>query len=718
MPQSDDVSVGSESESGHIEATKSETFGISYTDDSVRQIISDVAEIFELNIVMPPDLQGETSLRLRNVTWPRVFDIVLDEFGYTYRIDDNIIFIERRGIDEVTEDVDEVVDPRVVVNEEGLLNLSFDELTPIREIASLIADVAGINLSPLPRTLHGETEFQYRGVSWQEAFEDVLEEAIDAEGNPVPHTFIEDGRRVRILVQREDRAHPVTIFQIRYGGLAVLRELVEESLGTDDRNRVRVDSRSNSLIVQASRDDLERVKSLITELDQPVQQVLIETKFVEIGSEDMRNVGLDWSFLDGYSVSAGGLERQWERIRGQERETGRDREGEFEDLFDREIEDTIEEGILETTETTSRTSLESTTLTTLSSLLSSGSTTRTDTASFSASDIRLILNLMEAQGGARIVSAPTTMVINGQTSTIERSRNDWRRGETNFVGEAARPEFGPPQEIDGDQRLLLEVTPTISGGTGDLIQLAILANKTDPAGNRVIDGQELPLRVENVIETNVAVRNNETFVMGGIDNTLERENEQKVPFLGDIPLIGRAFRNSSRSKDRNQLFIFLTASTVDPYLHNYTDHIDERRLSEAGLSHREIQGFAYRRSDEEEELLREYSRIRSQLESQEFQSPIRERVENLRGNLPEDQPEYDSPGSGRIILDRTPPTQSPSGARASEEARVRELLEEPRAEQDDVEQLLRERGLTREDLIRMLEEQPASGEGDPDQDVP
>lgn len=73
-----------------------DVISVDFPEEEVRKIISDVAEFYDLNVIIPDTLQGSTTIKLNNVTWQQIFDAVLDPLGYTYVTDRNIIKIRSR----------------------------------------------------------------------------------------------------------------------------------------------------------------------------------------------------------------------------------------------------------------------------------------------------------------------------------------------------------------------------------------------------------------------------------------------------------------------------------------------------------------------------------------------------------------------------------------------------------------------------------------------
>src|SRR5581483_11703427 len=75
------------------DASGRDTLSVDFPDEDVRNILRNVADLFELNIIMPETLQGKTTIKLRDVTWRQIFQNVLDPLNYTYVEDGNIIKI-------------------------------------------------------------------------------------------------------------------------------------------------------------------------------------------------------------------------------------------------------------------------------------------------------------------------------------------------------------------------------------------------------------------------------------------------------------------------------------------------------------------------------------------------------------------------------------------------------------------------------------------------
>ena len=74
-------------------AAGKDTLSVDFPDEDIRNVLRNVADLFELNLVMPDTLQGKTSIKLRDVTWRQIFEVVLKQVGYTFVEKDNIVKI-------------------------------------------------------------------------------------------------------------------------------------------------------------------------------------------------------------------------------------------------------------------------------------------------------------------------------------------------------------------------------------------------------------------------------------------------------------------------------------------------------------------------------------------------------------------------------------------------------------------------------------------------
>ncbi len=551
-----------------------DTISVDFPNVEIRTILRSVADLYDLNLVIPEEFTGRASITLRDVTWPQVFDIVLSPVGYTYREDDGIIMIVR----------DEYVDPsiadgRVTVHEDGTLTVDFQDV-PISEIVSLVSSEADLNIM-IPQhfmviAAEETATIRWRNVGWQQVFERLMSE--------VGYGYIERDDIIMIeTIERIEAVPPATrVVQVKYPSASVIAEFVQNLSGVQ---QVQVDSGTNVLIVTASEGAMREVQSLVNRLDQPAQQVMIEAMFVEVSDTDVKDLGIDWTSLTGYELEAGPAIHRWERLQGQA-------DPDFSDLMD-----------------------------------DIGNARHTE-AIFSAPEFNMILRALQQQTDARLVSNPTIVTMNAEEAEIQVVDYLYRDGAINVFGtgqpgDPVRQSFEEPIELEPRPGVVLRVTPTISGG--DLINLQARPEINNIVGQQILgQGQVIPTIRQRSVETKVMVKSGQTLAMSGLVDEDSVTTESKVPLLGDMPVVGRLFRSESRDMQKKNQIIFITATITDPNRHNYTDFIDERRMMEMDLTHRQVQGSQYQRTEEEEEYLRDLGRYRSEQQREQIRNMMRE----------------------------------------------------------------------------------------------
>jgi type IV pilus assembly protein PilQ len=135
LPSETEVVLGLPGQEAVVNAAAStaseETISVDFPDEDVRTILRNVADLFDLNLVIPDTLQGRTSIKLRNVTWRQVFEVVLDPLGFTYIEDRNILRI--KSIAELTS---EPVDTRIFIVNYATAEALKGSIAPLVDIAA------------------------------------------------------------------------------------------------------------------------------------------------------------------------------------------------------------------------------------------------------------------------------------------------------------------------------------------------------------------------------------------------------------------------------------------------------------------------------------------------------------------------------------------------------------------------------------------------------
>jgi type IV pilus assembly protein PilQ len=154
------------------------------------------------------------------------------------------------------------------------------------------------------------------------------------------------------------------------------------------------------------------------------------------------------------------------------------------------------------------------------------------------------LSALERAGKLRILSSPSISTLDNQTATIESGREvpfqTVDEGEVNVEFKEAV--------------LRLEVTPHLIGD--DTLKLRIVTNKDELDFSNTVDGN--PTVITKRARTNVLLRDGQTTVIGGLRKETLSDSERGIPYLMDIPLLGRLFRRDSKNENMEEILIFIT----------------------------------------------------------------------------------------------------------------------------------------------------------------
>ncbi|MFM7749570.1 MAG: secretin N-terminal domain-containing protein, partial [Opitutaceae bacterium] len=163
----------------------------------------------------------------------------------------------------------------------------------------------------MPEALRGKTTVKLRDVTWRQIFENILQ--------PVGYTYKEEGNIIKILSNETLAQEPVSteVFVINDARAADIMATVTSLVDAAAGGKIVVDARSNSLVVTERPSRMNRIRAIIQQLDRATDQVMIETKFIEVTDSDVKNLGVNWSSLANYEIAAGGLRGTFQRNRDQ-----------------------------------------------------------------------------------------------------------------------------------------------------------------------------------------------------------------------------------------------------------------------------------------------------------------------------------------------------------------------------------------------------------------
>lgn len=554
------------------DASGADTLSVDFPDEDIRNILRNVADLFELNLVVPEALQGRTSIKLRDVSWRQIFQVVLTPVNYTYVVDGNII---------------------------------------------KIVSIESLSMEP-----------------------------------PTTEVFILNYARAGDIIP-------------------TVTTLVDSSKG----GRIVKDDRSNALIITERPSQMNRIRPIIESLDKATDQVMIESKFVEVTNADVKNIGINWASLNGLQLTAGGINQTWDRSRGQTRTDGRD--STVSNSVDQSIDNSTNQSnsttgssnnsnsnttssgtsVSETTtvntpastSTTARTQtinnltgtttadtstitsssgiantsvVKTTTPTSSSSnsntvtgasgssnsltnsivndlsttasnainqlagLANTGGTNRMASAVFSSAEFSVILSALKTTNDTKLVSNPTVVTLNnseaqiniGKEFPIPRYTYNAERGTYEVSGFDYRP-IG----------IILKVTPQVNAR--GFIKLILEPEVSSSNESASFGTANIPIVTTRKTKTQVSLKDGYTMGIGGLIENSIQNTETKVPVLGSIPLLGRLFRHDAKSDQIRNLIIFITAKTVSADGAPIEEVFDSRRVRQLQLRRDELPGY-------------------------------------------------------------------------------------------------------------------------------
>ena len=367
------------------------------------------------------------------------------------------------------------------------------------------------------------------------------------------------------IAPKEPNALPpliTRVVQLQYASTTNMVTAVVGLLSGNPRCRVVPDARTSQLVVVATEQEQADVDTLLNQLDKPTRQVLIETKLVELSSTPSTSKGVDWSgTLQAQNVSFGnGMLNAVNPSSSQTVLPGAS-------VTTPAV--TTPSGATISPATTA--SPGSSTLTTLLSepqnslnpgglMLNTASGLAPGIGFLSADGVKAVLSFLNQSAEAQVVSTPRVVTLDNETAIISVITGYPIVNVTAGTQVAA----GGSSITYSNIGTSLQVTPRITAN--DYIWLKVIPDVSSFAGQQNISsgGQTFTPDIFETrhIETQVLIPNAHTLVMGGLVQDNPNATYTKVPILGDIPILGLAFRSEKKSMQKDNLLIFITPTIL------------------------------------------------------------------------------------------------------------------------------------------------------------
>jgi type IV pilus assembly protein PilQ len=424
------------------------------------------------------------------------------------------------------------------------LTLSFQDIET-RAVLQLLADVSGRNII-VSDSVAGNVTLRLQNVPWDQALDIVLAtKGLDMRENGgviivAPADEIASREKADLEARKDIRElEPLLseFLQVNYAKASDLAELMKGKGGASkgnsmlsERGSVAIDERTNTLLVQDVSENLAQIRRLVSTLDIPVRQVLIESRIVIVNDDFSRELGIRWGVTAVNDTSDGLI-----AVSGSNSGTN-----------------TIVNSALN--------NLQSTGSPYPVQLPAQGDRYNVNLPVANPAGrlglallgedylVDLELSAAQAEGRGEVISSPRVITANQKEASIRQGveipyQESSSSGATSTQFKEAVLSLTVTPQITPDDRIILDLTVT-----------------KDSVGQVVSDerGGSIPSIDTREVVTQVLVNNGQTVVLGGVYETEEGQRVSKVPFLGDIPGVGVLFRSTRTISRKSELLIFVT----------------------------------------------------------------------------------------------------------------------------------------------------------------
>ena len=586
---------------GGVRSAYAQEYTVNLKDTEIQEFIQFVADVTGTTIVVDPSVKGKVKvISSKPVSRSELYDLflsILDVHGYTAVRSGKVIRIiqnkdARSSPVEVLEDADELSNDEYVTQVIRLENVSAAKLIPVlRPLvpqqahmaayapsnAIIISDIR----SNINRILEIIDRMDQSAVRTTEVIklryavaEDVvqmlqtLEKKNKGEGaeadeevtlvadkrtNSVVVTADElNGQRIKDLVNYLDtpleQSGNVKVIYLEYANAKEVAEVLTRVMQnitrldeSGDRKRssnsnstIEADDGTNALIITADADEMAALEAVIARLDIRRAQVLVEAIIVEMELSEGQELGLQWLFADdsgafGSNISTSAAQQNRNAaIAGSI-------------LGEDGVNEDINVGTLAGT------------------LSQVPGTTLGWGAVDSKLSMAVILNALETQGNANILSTPSLLTLDNEEAYITVGQNvPFVTGSYSNTG-GANTVQNPFQTIERENvGITLKVTPQVN--EGDSVVLDIV-QEVSSISQQLLAAADV-ITNERKIETKVLASDGDVVVLGGLVKEDVQDSQQGVPILQDIPLLGRLFRNDIVSVTKSNLLVFIRPTIV------------------------------------------------------------------------------------------------------------------------------------------------------------
>lgn len=392
------------------------------------------------------------------------------------------------------------------------ISIELDKV-PVVQVLKMITEESGINMV-IGDGVTGDISLKLRQVPWDQALVIIMKSkklGYKRQGNilrilPIDEIKKEEEDAEKLAESRKSLDPLVVkVFPVSYAKVSFLADKIKADYLTEKRGKVIGDERTNALVITDTEENLKRIAKLISSLDLPPPQVLIEGKIVEAKESFKRSVGIQWGF-NGIETKVSSTKNGPVNLK-----PNMD--------FSTQPSGAFNFG------------LNIGTLDVLGSL-------------------NATLALNEYEEKVKVLSSPRIVTLTNVAAHIDQTTQEplLKISETQ-TGKTRETTFK-------DLKLSMDVTPQITADASVILNIQVQRDSKG-AITSTDAGEIFPVNSKSA-KTTVLVKNGQTAVIGGVYQSDASESQIGVPYLKDIPVIGNLFKGTSTDKGKSELLIFLT----------------------------------------------------------------------------------------------------------------------------------------------------------------
>ncbi|MBU4305870.1 MAG: secretin and TonB N-terminal domain-containing protein [Candidatus Omnitrophica bacterium] len=369
----------------------------------------------------------------------------------------------------------------------------------MKDVARMFSRISGLNII-ISEAVKNKVTLSVTNADWESALQMILK--------TYGLVSIREGNFLRILtyseLQQEEINVPLIsrVIFLNFAKAESMRSSLESIKSA--RGRINVDIKTNSLIITDSPANIQKMEKVMGELDKRTPQVLIEALMLDVKLSEDEQLGVNWMLGDKDTIH------------------------DDNDYNDRYVRQNLSAGRVE-------------------GILKYGKTIYKNT------ELNALIDFWRQNQKAEVLANPKVMTLDGLTAKIELSE------EVPYIQSTISSDTGSITSTVSFRNvgIKLDVTPTISAE--GFVSLTIKTEQSFRTGT--IGGQ--PIVDSRKAETNLLVKSGETIVIGGLRKKNKTDTIDKIPLLGDLPVIGKMFRRKVTSSTDTELLLFVTPFVVN-----------------------------------------------------------------------------------------------------------------------------------------------------------